>query len=41
MARTPLLGKLQALYRDFAEADHTGKPVEQNRSKSGKANGVT
>jgi len=29
MARTPLLGKLQALYRDFAEADRTGKPVEQ------------
>ncbi len=29
MARTPLLGKLQALYRDFSEADRSGKPVEQ------------
>src|SRR5207302_2287038 len=29
MARTPLLGKLQGLYRDFEEADRSGKPVEQ------------
>jgi monoamine oxidase len=29
MARTPLLGKLQALYRDFAEADRSGKSVGQ------------
>jgi monoamine oxidase len=29
MARTPLLRKLQALYQDFAEAERSGKPVEQ------------
>jgi monoamine oxidase len=29
MARTPLLGKLQALYRDFAEAERSGRPVER------------
>jgi monoamine oxidase len=29
MARTPLLGKLQALYRDFEEAERSDKPVEQ------------
>jgi monoamine oxidase len=29
MARTPLLSKLQALYQDFAEADRSGKPVEE------------
>jgi monoamine oxidase len=29
MARTPLLRKLQALYSDFAEAERSGKPVEQ------------
>jgi monoamine oxidase len=29
MARTPLLGKVQALYRDFAEADRSGKSVKQ------------
>src|SRR3989442_8672909 len=29
MARTPLVGKLQALYRDFADAERSGKTVEQ------------
>jgi monoamine oxidase len=29
MARTPLLRKLQALYQDFAEAERSGKRVEQ------------
>jgi len=29
MARTPLLGTLQALHRDFAEAERSGRPVEQ------------
>lgn len=29
MARTPLLRKLQALYQDFAEAERSGRPVEQ------------
>ena len=29
MARTPLLRKLQALYQDFAQAERSGKPVEQ------------
>src|SRR5260370_42231975 len=29
MARTPLLRKLQALYQDFAEAERSGKRLEQ------------
>jgi monoamine oxidase len=29
MARTPLLGKLQQLFKDFSEAEATGRPVEQ------------
>jgi monoamine oxidase len=29
MARTPLLRKLQALYSDFAEAERSGRPLEQ------------
>jgi monoamine oxidase len=29
MARTPLLRKFQALYQDFAEAERSGKPVEE------------
>jgi monoamine oxidase len=33
MTRTPLLGRLQQLYRDFAEQETTGRSIEQIRAR--------